>query len=775
MRKQLRTTIPVVAWFFTLGFLVLFLIAHPPDGTQWWAAFWFGFLLVFTDTFGISTGSGYASLYPMISLTAYLVLGLPYASLLTFVSAMAFGVVRACFAEKVGMKRPSSRRQLVRLVTANGTMQTASILLSGFIYEEIIGIPSLNELNLETLWPLALLVASYLIINHAIAAIYFFIQGLPHLRAYLIELPTAFMYEVMPVIFAPAVALIYLRLGSSIFIFLAAAMVIISLAMHNLDQMRQRLERRVQELDSLQAVGQALSVSLSLDKVLQAVYEQVASLMPASIFYVALYDQEKDEISFPSFLMEGETTFRPPRQPANGFTEHVIRSKEPLLIRKNLLQVSQKLNLQIIGDVAKSWLGVPLIAADQVLGVLSVQSLRQDEVYDETHQKILMTIAAQAAVAIENAYLYTRTDSALAQRVQELDSVLRTTQNGILLLDPRTYVLADNQAFREIVGLNGTTIQGKLATHWPSEADSLLMRMGYSLLNWEADCRELGARQIPRKQAQIAAYSDAERLFERKLAPVFGDGDVIAGWLLVFRDISEEMELERLRQEMTHMLVHDLRAPLSVMKSSLDLAKSDLAGQEGSSLFELLSFMEISGDRLLKLVDDLLDIHQFETGQVPLIRRAIPVTYLLGNLVIQFEPVVAEMGIALSVAAEATLPSLWVDEGYISRALQNLVDNAIKFTPDNGRITLSATYEPDTHTMLVAVQDNGFGIKQAVQPQLFQKFQKDLTGNGRRKGSGLGLSFCKLVVEAHGGEIWVESNGISGEGSRFVMRLPVDH
>jgi signal transduction histidine kinase len=133
------------------------------------------------------------------------------------------------------------------------------------------------------------------------------------------------------------------------------------------------------------------------------------------------------------------------------------------------------------------------------------------------------------------------------------------------------------------------------------------------------------------------------------------------------------------------------------------------------------------------------------------------------------------MGIALSVAAEATLPSLWVDEGYISRALQNLVDNAIKFTPDNGRITLSATYEPDTHTMLVTVQDNGFGIKQAVQPQLFQKFQKDLTGNGRRKGSGLGLSFCKLVVEAHGGEIWVESNGISGEGSRFVMRLPVDH
>jgi signal transduction histidine kinase len=235
------------------------------------------------------------------------------------------------------------------------------------------------------------------------------------------------------------------------------------------------------------------------------------------------------------------------------------------------------------------------------------------------------------------------------------------------------------------------------------------------------------------------------------------------------------MELERLRQEMTHMLVHDLRAPLSVMKSSLDLAKSDLAGQEGSSLFELLSFMEISGDRLLKLVDDLLDIHQFETGQVPLIRRAIPVTYLLGNLMIQFEPVVAEMGIALSVAAEATLPSLWVDEGYISRALQNLVDNAIKFTPDNGRITLSATYEPDTHTMLVTVQDNGFGIKQAVQPQLFQKFQKDLTGNGRRKGSGLGLSFCKLVVEAHGGEIWVESNGISGEGSRFVMRLPVDH
>jgi signal transduction histidine kinase len=172
-------------------------------------------------------------------------------------------------------------------------------------------------------------------------------------------------------------------------------------------------------------------------------------------------------------------------------------------------------------------------------------------------------------------------------------------------------------------------------------------------------------------------------------------------------------------------------------------------------------------------VDNVLDIHQFETGQVPLNQMSIPVAALFGDIQGQFAPMLAETNITLTADIAENLPPLWVDVNYMNRVLANLVDNAIKYTEDNGRIRLWASLDSNSDMMLMGVDDKGMGIPPSVQPRLFLKFHKDLGGKGRRKGSGLGLPFCKLVVEAHGGEMWVESSGEPGEGSRFVMRLPI--
>jgi len=248
---------------------------------------------------------------------------------------------------------------------------------------------------------------------------------------------------------------------------------------------------------------------------------------------------------------------------------------------------------------------------------------------------------------------------------------------------------------------------------------------------------------------------------------------MISGWLLVFRDITEEVKLARLREDMMHMLVHDLRSPLTVVTGSLDMIESSLADQDTEDAEFLLMMARRGSDRMLRLVNDLLDISKLESGQLILHPESIDAESMLNETAIRTTPLATEARITVEIAAAPGLPPLYVDVGFIGRVLNNLVDNAIKFTPDEGVVRLWARLDPE-HTppaMLVGVSDTGPGIPPEEQNRLFEKFQQISSVKGRRAGTGLGLPFCKLAVEAHGGRIWVESE--VGRGSTFVMRLPV--
>ena len=159
---------------------------------------------------------------------------------------------------------------------------------------------------------------------------------------------------------------------------------------------------------------------------------------------------------------------------------------------------------------------------------------------------------------------------------------------------------------------------------------------------------------------------------------------------------------------------------------------------------------------------------------MPLYTEAVPVGELLNDVVYRVSRLADEASIEIDVSAAVDLPDLRVDPKHIRRVLGNILDNAIKFTPDGGQIRLWAQLEDMTYppTLLLGVSDTGPGISEKAHKKLFKKFQTDSSVRGRRKGTGLGLAYCKLVVEAHGGEIWVESQ--DGQGATFVLRLPVD-
>jgi GAF domain-containing protein len=162
-------------------------------------------------------------------------------------------------------------------------------------------------------------------------------------------------------------------------------------------------------------------------------------MMQASNFYIALWKPETDEVSFPILYENNQKILGQSTTSKRGLTEYIIKTKKPLLIEENVKEAVESLGFEHYGKEAQSWLGVPIIAGAQAIGMIAVQSYRKPDQlkksFDHNHLKILSAIASQASVAFQNAWLYTQTDKALAQRVQELNSILNTTHDGIMLLD----------------------------------------------------------------------------------------------------------------------------------------------------------------------------------------------------------------------------------------------------------------------------------------------------------------------------------------------------
>jgi signal transduction histidine kinase len=215
-------------------------------------------------------------------------------------------------------------------------------------------------------------------------------------------------------------------------------------------------------------------------------------------------------------------------------------------------------------------------------------------------------------------------------------------------------------------------------------------------------------------------------------------------------------------------MVHDLRNPLGNISASLEALTGGMLGSLPPDQLEVLNIAQSSAYRMVELVSAILDVSRLESGQMPLDQQVFSLANLVADALQLQMTLASEKNIHLESNVPLTLPPVWADTGLIGRVLQNLVGNAIKFTPPDGVIRVSArTEEKQRRSMiLVSVSDTGPGIPPEIAGRLFQKF---VAGRQTGRGSGLGLAFCKLAVEAHGGRIWVEST--PGNGATFTFSL----
>ncbi|GIL11427.1 MAG: hypothetical protein BroJett038_01470 [Chloroflexota bacterium] len=261
----------------------------------------------------------------------------------------------------------------------------------------------------------------------------------------------------------------------------------------------------------------------------------------------------------------------------------------------------------------------------------------------------------------------------------------------------------------------------------------------------------------PSEGTDIPVIVRARRLF-------FNDHDVIA-W--VEQDVSAQMELDQLRQDLAAMVYHDLRGPLHTIYGSLSTLTRLLASSSQKTILDLLDVGVRSTRQLSRMVESLLDIQRLEEGKAVLDPKPTSMHSLLANAAQLVQPMALESNQRLLFNLDGELPFVTVDADMILRVITNLLENAVKYTPMGGAIKLGAAVVEGC--VRISVEDSGPGIPKHMQRQIFDKFSR-VKYRDAPKGVGLGLAFCRLAVEAHGGQIWVESE--PGQGSVFYFTLP---
>jgi signal transduction histidine kinase len=230
-------------------------------------------------------------------------------------------------------------------------------------------------------------------------------------------------------------------------------------------------------------------------------------------------------------------------------------------------------------------------------------------------------------------------------------------------------------------------------------------------------------------------------------------------------------ELDQLKSDFVSKVSHELRTPLTAIKGAVDLLLREVPGRLSENQTHYLTRVRSNTQHLAGLINDLLDLAKIEEGKVELKGVRVSVGGLVHEVMENVKPMAAEKPVLLEVKMPEPSVLVWADRDKVTQVLMNLIGNAIKFTPPQGRVMVSASRD-GTEWAQVSVNDSGPGISAEECQKIFQKFYQISEGGGLKpKGTGLGLAISKALVELHGGKIWVESQ--EGRGSTFSFTLPV--
>ncbi len=402
------------------------------------------------------------------------------------------------------------------------------------------------------------------------------------------------------------------------------------------------------------------------------------------------------------------------------------------------------------GFVTRSIYAVPVRAGEETLAVVEMVNPDPKMPLEEI-EAVMRALASLAAPAIQNAILFEKVSEAEA-RYQRL---FMENIAPLVILDEDGSLLDVNRAATELLGLNekhiGSPVLRRLQMSEEQFADYRQALKSRDKITWEM--------RIWR--------GDHPLHFDIQLTAI-GYGGQRTAYQWMAHDITARVELEEMRQQLSRMIVHDLRNPLNNIINSLEFIQA--SWEESSAnlpVDRIISIALRSARRMDNLIQDILDTARLEADEKALLLVEIDLPSLLDEIHESLLPSLTHRRQELTCHLPPSMPPLYADQELLRRVLLNLLDNAIKFTPGGGHISLTVEY--DERQFRFIAKDTGRGIDEEDRESIFDMYRRGRFSRPIR-GAGIGLAFCKLAIEAHGGRIWLESSG--PEGSTFIFTLP---
>lgn len=352
--------------------------------------------------------------------------------------------------------------------------------------------------------------------------------------------------------------------------------------------------------------------------------------------------------------------------------------------------------------------------------------------------------------------LRTKTD-ALARERQELEVLMAAIPEAIVAVDPETRLLFFNSQFALLFG------------EQKSESRPILGEVFRAPEVLEAFRQAIREEQSEPVDVRLHTKTDQQtRTFSLRVTALRRDTGTVYAAVGIFHDVSDQKQAEKIRIDFVANVSHELRTPLTAIKGYTDTLSEDIREKRFEALDKYIAVIQRNTERLMSLIEDLLDLSSLESAESPeLSKHPVNTKEITSRIVAQLEPKrqIKDLSIDTSYAAE-TVQS---DTRRLEQVLVNLIDNAMKYGPQNGRVQV--IWEKAPHAVLLHVKDNGPGIPAKYLPRLFERFFRvDKARSREMGGTGLGLAIVKHIMQRHGGSVTVKSD--IGQGTEFICEFP---
>jgi len=524
---------------------------------------------------------------------------------------------------------------------------------------------------------------------------------------------------------------------------------------------------------SLYTVTHEIATSLELDIVVRSALKGALETTGAEVGVLLILDRESGRLfSWASVEWEVSPILLEtlPSDWTQGWRDESIPpigdiTALPAAEWRNVLQVPSTVSGMIIA---------PIVTNGEFYGLLALGS-RQADHFTAEDVTIVRAITTQVAGVGENAEIYRLINSQAQQlggmlrhqqeEASKSQAILESIADGVVVNNPQGKVILLNPAAERILN---------------TPRDSLLdvdMRHLVEAFDEPGSTAALVAIELMLTKAstpsEIEVSSSAlemdNRVINAHMAPVIARHDEFLGVVTILRDISKEVEADRAKSEFISTVSHELRTPMTAIKGYTDLLSGGAVGALNENQKHFLGVIKNNTDRLIALINDLLDISRIETGRVRFEPAPVKVGEIIADVVEAMAARAQERGLNLTYEVDAGLPEVMGDRGRLYQVLTNLVGNAINYTP-HGNVTVEATTAGTA--VQVSVHDTGVGIAPEDISNIFDRFYRaDDPVVQEASGTGLGLPIVKMFVEMHGGRVWVDSE--RGRGSVFTFILPV--